>query len=89
MVCCGRGSEGSRDISVRQRICIVEKDWLILCDAVMLQVGGDGIADGDTVSVVDGGNRNECFKLIADVNLACDVHRGISRWDSRTWRLLQ
>ena len=75
----GGGSEGSGEVGVGQHIWAVKKDWLVLRDAVTLQVGGDWIADRDAVSVINGGNRNESLKLIANIDLASDVHRGISR----------
>jgi hypothetical protein len=40
-----RGSVGGREISVGQRICVIEKDWLVLRSAMTLQVDGNWIAD--------------------------------------------
>ena len=74
----GRRGESSGESGVGQRVCVVEKDWLLLRNAVTLQVGGDRFADRDAVGVINGGNRNEGLKLITNTRLASDVHRGIS-----------
>src|SRR5712691_6223738 len=58
---------------------VVKKNRLVLRDTVTLRVGSDWIADGDTVSVIDGGDRDESLQLITNIDLASDIHRGISR----------
>ena len=40
---------------------------LILRDTVMVQVRRDRIADRDSISVLDSGNRNESLELVANV----------------------
>lgn len=54
---------------------VVKKNRLVLRDTMTLRVGSDWIADRDTVSVINSGDRNESLQLITSIDLASDIHR--------------